>query len=70
MDRTLSSLLDLSKLRCKTFNEELQPAGQVHPAFPYALDGRIERWAIPVVVLTDCEQPLEIVSRPVQTERG
>jgi hypothetical protein len=70
MDRTLSPLLDPSQLRCKTFNEELRLAGQVHAPVAYALDGSIERWAIPIVVLADGGEPLEVVSRPIQTERG
>jgi len=35
-----------------------------------ALNGSIERGAVPIVVLADGEEPLEVVSRPVQTERG
>ena len=42
LDRPLATLGHLIHLSRQPLDEEVEPAGQVHPLFPYALQRRVE----------------------------
>ena len=67
-DGLLATGSDFGKLGGQALNEVFDPAGHVHVAFAYALDCPVECGPVPVVIFTEREQPLEIVSGPVKTK--
>jgi len=69
-DHPFPSLPDLHQLGGQSGHEVLQPPGHVHVEFPDALDRPVEGGPVPVVVLADGEQALEVVARAVQAQGG
>jgi len=67
-DHPLPPLPDLHQLGSQSGHEVHQPPGHVHVALPDTLDRPIEGDPVPVVVLADGEQPLEVVTRAVQAQ--
>ena len=47
----------------------MTPPGHVHVSFPNVLDGTIKGGSVPVVILADGKEPLEVVTSPVQAQR-
>ena len=68
LNRQLSSPLDLGELGSKAESEEFDPTRHVHIRLSYALESTVESHAVPVVVLANGEQLLEVVARSVEAQ--
>lgn len=67
-NRQFSTLLNLCKLSGKAASEEFDPTGHVHVFPSNTLESPVEGDAVPVVVLTDREQSLEVIARSIETQ--
>jgi len=65
---TLPAFYHLAHLGGQTRHEILHPPGHAHVAFPDALDRPIKADTVPVIVLADGEQALEVVASAVQAQ--
>jgi hypothetical protein len=64
----LPTLFDFGQLGGQALDKILQPSGHVQIAFANALNRPIERTSIPVVILADCKQTLEVVPGPIEIQ--
>ena len=69
-NRDAAAHRDLLHLSREPLHEELQPSGEVHAALANTLERRVEGRADAVVELADREEPLEVVTRAIETESG
>src|SRR5262249_60256700 len=53
----------------KAIDKIIEPTSQVHLMLSHPLQRRVETSSVAVIILTDREQPLEIVASPIQAKR-